>query len=94
MVKQIMLSPWAMGIGIAIILGLIGKFTNEKKVYAWTRSRGRRFSRFMRGTKIGPVKWEKIEAFFQALGLAAVKGFFDGMDEDDKKLSDSVKDDK
>lgn len=83
MIKQILVSPWMIGGAITAVLWLAARFTSPEKAYEAGKTRGRWLSTKMRATKLGAKAWEKIEDFLQRLFMSYVKGWMDGLDQDD-----------
>ena len=84
MIKEIMLNPLVISGGVGIILLIIGKIVDDKKLRGMGLRHGKFVSRFM-GGRMGKRGWEKVERFLQRSGLAYFKGLWEGLDEDDKK---------
>ena len=83
MLEKLLMNPWVIFGAVTAALCLAAKFADPEKAYQVGKSRGRLITSAMRKTRLGAKAWEKIEDFAQRLILAYIKGFMDGLDEDD-----------
>lgn len=93
MLAKIISNPWMIGGAVTAALWLAAKFADPEKAYQVGKSRGRMITSAMRKTRLGWKAWEKIEDFAQRLILSYIKGFMEGLDEDDGQEDPPIKPD-